>query len=161
MKVVLVLTLLIALALAGCRQGHSGTNDGCYCWCQYWADVLGASSDARCHFRPGGAYGPGECVLCASNINSLGQDTSSFENSLSDAIMGIESNDKMIFPLRRCTCPGSCASYSGSHSACSSWAQTQSSRFLNEQYTVTYFARSTFSSGGCTVCGLTDPCKTF
>ncbi|KAL0233100.1 hypothetical protein GEMRC1_011845 [Eukaryota sp. GEM-RC1] len=171
MKLVFVITLFIALAFAGCRCpgscsfGYTGTSPQCFCWCQQTARSVQARPDARCTYFPSGSFSSGGCSLCASNINSLTSETSAtevFEKSLSDALIGVETNSGMIFPVRRCRCPGRCEwGYTGSYSACSSWAQSQASSFLNGQYTVTYFPHGMYSSGGCSVCGHTDPCKTF
>ncbi|KAL0232767.1 hypothetical protein GEMRC1_011514 [Eukaryota sp. GEM-RC1] len=171
MKVFLVITLLVVLAFAGCRCprtcsfGYSGSIVQCFCWCQQIASSIHASPDARCTHFPKGTFSSGGCSLCASNINSLSKDTAAvevFEKSLSEAIMGVGSNNSMIFPLRRCKCPGNCNwGYSGSYNNCVSWAQAQYSSFLKGQYTITYFPRGMYSSGGCTICGQTDPCHPF
>ncbi|KAL0233367.1 hypothetical protein GEMRC1_012112 [Eukaryota sp. GEM-RC1] len=172
MKLVLVITLFFALAFAGCRcpgscgSGYRGSIVDCYCWCQRTANSLKASSDAKCSHFPSGSYSSGGCSLCASNINSLTGETSAaevFEKSLSDALIGVETNSGMIFPVRRCRChDGTCDwGYSGTSSQCSAWARSQSSRFINGQYTVSFFPRGMYSSGGCSVCGQTDPCKSF
>ncbi|KAL0238352.1 hypothetical protein GEMRC1_012825 [Eukaryota sp. GEM-RC1] len=171
MKIVFVITLLIALAYAGCRcpntcNSYSRPANECFCWCQRTANTLRASPDARCNYFPQASFSSGGCSLCASNINSLSSETSTveiFEKSLADAILGIETSNGVVFPLRRCKChDGTCKwGFTGTYNQCVAWANTQSTRFLNGQYTLSYFPRSSFSSGGCKVCGETDPCKYF
>ncbi|KAL0208261.1 hypothetical protein P9112_010848 [Eukaryota sp. TZLM1-RC] len=174
MKLLLLTITLFALVFAGCRCpspcnfGYSGTNAQCFCWCQQTANAIGASSDARCTYFPSGQFSSGGCSLCASNINSLSltDEESVTENKLeeskADAVVALEDNNTRIFPLRRCKCPSQCSwGYSGTYQQCTSWARSIASLFLNGQYTVTYFPRAQFSSGGCSACGNTDPCKAF
>ncbi|KAL0241582.1 hypothetical protein GEMRC1_006817 [Eukaryota sp. GEM-RC1] len=97
MKIVLI-TLVIALAYAGCRcpsicsAGYSGSVVDCFCWCQRTAESMKAAPDARCTHYPRATFSSGGCALCASNINTANTETSAvevYESSLSEAIMGI------------------------------------------------------------------------
>ncbi|KAL0242690.1 hypothetical protein GEMRC1_005253 [Eukaryota sp. GEM-RC1] len=172
MKVVFAIALFVALAFAGCRcpgscgSGYSGSVVDCFCWCQRAAASMGTSYDATCSHFPSGSFSSGGCSLCDSTIRSLSTETfvvEIFEKSLSEAIMGVDSNHGKIFPVHRCKChDGTCNwGFSGNYNQCDAWANGQAYRFLNGQYTVSFFPRGSYSSGGCSICGQTDPCKSF
>ncbi|KAL0216968.1 hypothetical protein RCL1_007451 [Eukaryota sp. TZLM3-RCL] len=167
MKTFLVLFTIITFAFCGCRcpsgncdsrSGYSGTDAQCFCWCSQTAHSLRLGSDARCTYAPKSTFSAGVCALCS---NSIKYPIETIFSS-SDLVQTVEPStyNPNLFPVRRCLCPGDCSwAYSGTYDQCLSFARLYAGKFLNSQYTVTYFPRSTYSAGGCTVCGQVDSCK--
>ncbi|KAL0217597.1 hypothetical protein RCL1_008178 [Eukaryota sp. TZLM3-RCL] len=166
---VLFFSAFIAIALAACRcpsncgWGYSGSDAQCFCWCSNLAASLKLGSDARCSYFPKAQFSSGGCSLCSSGIKS---DVESFYSLYSaEELTGVVESEAMvfgsgtIFPVKRCYCPSNCGwGYSGSYDQCLSYAKTIASRFIGGRYTVTYFPKAQFSTGGCSVCGNVNSC---
>ncbi|KAL0217436.1 hypothetical protein RCL1_008017 [Eukaryota sp. TZLM3-RCL] len=166
----LFFSVFIAIALAACLcpgqcgWGYWGSDAQCFCWCGNTAASLKLGSNARCSYFPRATFSTGGCSLCSTGIKS---DVESFYSlysaeELTDAVESeaIVVGSGTIFPVKRCHCPGLCGSgYFGSYDQCLSYAKSIASQFIGGKYTVTYFPRSTFSTGGCSVCGNVDSCS--
>ncbi|KAL0211625.1 hypothetical protein RCL1_005251 [Eukaryota sp. TZLM3-RCL] len=167
MKFVVLLSLLIVVVFAGCRcspfcgAGYSGSQAACYCFCSNTATSLRLTAQATCTYFPSGSFSSGGCSLCSSQINSNDNYYSLIEKSLDQAAVSTtDSNNEIIFPIRKCVCPNTCGwGYTGTYAQCETYARSQAKMFLGESYSFTYFPSGMFSSGGCSVCGNVHPCR--
>ncbi|KAL0218309.1 hypothetical protein RCL1_009157 [Eukaryota sp. TZLM3-RCL] len=163
------LLVLVTTVFGGCicpsgecrNMIYFGDNDACFCWCQTNARYRSVSPAATCSYIPRTSGSHGFCSLCDPSISSsdfIPELTNSIQNSIQ-----IDSNNDLIFPIRKCKCQGGNCDwgFSGNYDQCVAWAKTQAGSFLGNQFSVSYIPRGGRFQGMCSVCGLTDPCKRF
>ncbi|KAL0217468.1 hypothetical protein RCL1_008049 [Eukaryota sp. TZLM3-RCL] len=171
MHSIVIFATFLVIVFAGCKcpgrcdslAGYSGTDAQCFCFCAKTASSLKLDRNTRCTWVPKSTFSKGACAFCSPSIQTPFDSIFSLDVSLSLGD-GLESApvsyDPYLFPVQRCFCyNGNCNGYSGSSDSCVAWGKSISSRFLDGKHVVKYFPRSSFSVGGCTVCGNMDSCK--
>ncbi len=163
MRAVIVFAALIAIVICSqCHTTHVNSDLSCNCMAQQQC-----RTGVACHvtYVPDEIPPGGECTVCYptratpdATIVPAGPIVEFETRSVG------KDEEPPRFSMKQCHCnggqnmDGSCRMYLGSESSCRQWARTMQSAYIYGDATITYMPAGMNSDGGCTVCGIVDPC---